>query len=106
MTTHRGQSTGPTCPHCGAQTSEVTDSRMSGDLKRRNRTCKECGQRSTTYEIAAPNRDETAAFKRQLEALLMQHTNGVQITMALARVAKAAGVKSTELKQGMDILED
>lgn len=42
------------CPFCNAQSTRVTDSRLSGegDQVRRRRECLACGERFTTYETA------------------------------------------------------
>lgn len=42
------------CPFCGADDSKVIDSRLSseGDTIRRRRSCVECKERFTTYEMA------------------------------------------------------
>jgi transcriptional repressor NrdR len=41
-----------TCPHCNVKktSTKITDSRMTGDRKRRRRECQFCGNKFTTYE--------------------------------------------------------
>jgi transcriptional repressor NrdR len=45
------------CPFCGAEDTRVVDSRLvsDGGQVRRRRSCRQCGQRFTTHEIAQLN---------------------------------------------------
>ncbi|MBI1298198.1 transcriptional repressor NrdR [bacterium] len=43
------------CPHCGNEDHKVVDTRDAGDAIRRRRECRNCGQRFTSYEHAAPS---------------------------------------------------
>ena len=43
------------CPHCGHEDHKVVDTRDAGDAIRRRRECRNCGQRFTSYEHAAPS---------------------------------------------------
>ena len=43
------------CPHCGHEEHKVVDTRDTGDAIRRRRECRNCGQRFTSYEHAAPS---------------------------------------------------
>ncbi len=42
---------GIACPRCGSLDSEVTDSRPSGDGRRRRRECGLCSRRFSTMEL-------------------------------------------------------
>jgi transcriptional regulator NrdR family protein len=46
----QGGSDGPPCPTCGCYKSRITDSRMLHDVKRRRRTCADCGHKFWSYE--------------------------------------------------------
>ena len=58
------------CPFCGAEDTQVIDSRVSeeGDSIRRRRRCQVCAKRFTTYDTAEPRMPQIAKGNRQREA--------------------------------------
>ena len=65
-------SPGVCCPTCGSTESSVKDSRGILGAVRRRRRCETCGERFTTYEISAADRDLAEMFDtldRRIRAL-------------------------------------
>ena len=63
-------SNGPECPHCGATTSVVKDSRpyrAERGMTRRRRQCSTCAQRFTTYESTVQLLKLPPSLRHQLE---------------------------------------
>lgn len=42
------------CRSCGCKDWRVRDSRMNGDVRKRERVCRHCGEPMTTYEAPVP----------------------------------------------------
>jgi hypothetical protein len=53
LSSGKRERTGVSCPACGAHKVGVYDSRWEGGATRRNRACRACAYRWTTYEVEA-----------------------------------------------------
>lgn len=53
------------CPHCGAESSSVVESRPTDTSVRRRRLCGGCSKRFTTYEVVG---DQNTTVSIQAEA--------------------------------------
>jgi transcriptional repressor NrdR len=80
------------CPFCGGST-QVKDSRPSGDDVRRRRECKECERRFTTFESVAPLGLKVAKADGRLEEF-----DEAKVRRVLARVCRDRGIPEERLR--------